>query len=67
MKLTNQQIYELVKIITTAIVAVAATLLTISSCISTKNHVTNSENVRIDSQQSLQQKNDSINIKTDVQ
>ncbi len=62
----KQKIYEIIKIVCTAIISIAATLLTTQSCISTKNYVTNSENVRIDSQQSAQQKNDSIHFNVEV-
>lgn len=62
----KQKIYEIIKIVCTAIISIAATLLSTQSCISTKNYVTNSDHVRIESQQSAQQKNDSINFKVDV-
>ena len=62
----KQKIYEIIKIVCTAIVSIAAVLLTTQSCISTKNYVTNSDHVRIESQQSAQQKNDSISFKVDV-
>lgn len=62
----NQKIYEIIKIVCTAIISIAATLLTTQSCISTKNYVTNSDHVQISSQQSAQQKNDSIHFNVDV-
>lgn len=62
----KQKIYEIIKIVCTAIISIAATLLTTQSCIGTKNYVTNSENVRINSQQSAQQKNDSIHFNVEV-
>lgn len=64
--MNKQKIYEIIKIVCTAIISIAATLLTAQSCISTKNYVTNSKNVRINSQQSAQQKNDSIHFNVDV-
>lgn len=62
----KQKIYEIIKIVCTAIISIAAVLLATQSCISTKNYVTNSENVRIESQQSAQQKNDSIHFNVEV-
>lgn len=62
----KQKLYEIIKIVCTAIISIAATLLTTQSCISTKNYVTNSDHVQIDSQQSAQQKNDSIHFNVDI-
>lgn len=64
--MNNQKIYEIIKIVCTAIISIAATLLTTQGCISTKNYVTNSDHVRIESQQSAQQKNDSIHFNVEV-
>lgn len=62
----KQKLYEIIKIVCTAIISIAATLLTTQGCISTKNYVTNSDHVRIESQQSAQQKNDSIHFNVEV-
>lgn len=63
--MSKERLYEIIKIIATAIVSIAGTLL-IESCIVTTNVNKNSAGATIESQQSAQQKNDSTNFKIDV-
>lgn len=63
--MSKAKLYEIIKIVATAIIAIASTLL-VESCIVTTNVVKESAGATIESQQSAQQKNDSTNFKIQV-
>lgn len=58
---------EIVKIIVTAVISIAAVILGTSACITTVNVNKNSEGATIESAQSAQQKNDSIKFDLNIE
>ena len=63
--MTKKQWYEVIKLIATCIISVAAVFL-VESCISSLNINKNSKGATINSKQAAEQKNDSTNFKIDL-
>ena len=63
--MTKEKWYEIIKLIATCGVAIAAVFL-VESCISSWNVNKNSQGATINSKQAAEQKNDSTNFKIDL-
>jgi hypothetical protein len=59
--MTKQQIYDVIRIVADAIVAIAA-ILCVQSCVVTRNSVRHSQGVTIDNETKSEQSIDSVSI-----